>query len=95
MSVSRTTIEPRTWNHVVLVRGVERVRVYLNGKTEPEIDVKVARDSYETGNDWFFGGRNDGVSNLEGKLSEAAIYDRALTPEEIAGHYQAAGAPGK
>ncbi len=89
----RTTIEPKTWNHVVLVRERDTARLYLNGHALPEIDGHAAADPLPAGGEWFFGGRNDGFSSLEGKLSEAAIYDRALTPEEVAGHYREAGVP--
>jgi hypothetical protein len=38
----------------------------------------------------FLGGRNDNVCNLQGKIAEACVYDRALTQEEVIGHYKAA-----
>jgi len=39
----------------------------------------------------FVGGRNDGFGCFAGKVAEAAIYDRALAPEEVVRHYRAAG----
>jgi hypothetical protein len=91
----RTIIEPRTWNHVVLVRDGRQVRVYLNGNAEPELtgdaEVSLANEC----RDWFLGGRSDNFTNLEGKLDEAAIYDRALTPDEVAGHYRESDLPPK
>lgn len=89
----RTAIEPKTWNHVVLVRDAARVRAYLNGHAEPGINGGSPAVPQAAGNKWFFGGRNDGSSGLEGKLSEVAIYNRALTAEEVANHYQAAAVP--
>ncbi len=89
----RTTIEPRTWNHLVLVRDREKVRVYLNGHNDPELSGNAASDPQTPSKDWFFAGRNDNSSNLEGKLSEAAIYDRALAPDEVHRHFEAAGTP--
>ena len=86
----QTTIEPRTWNHVALVRDGNKVRVYLNGHTDPEIAGQASINPLPTNNDWSFGGRNDAFANLEGKLSELAMYDRALTPEEVARHCQSA-----
>lgn len=86
----KTTLEPKTWNHVVLVRKGRRVDVYQNGNTTPEIsgDASVA-DPTKRGM-IFLGGRSDGFANLEGKLSEVAVYDRALGAEEVASHYQMA-----
>ena len=45
MLEGRTTIEPKSWNHVVLVRDGEKVRVHLNGQAEPEIDRRCDRRS--------------------------------------------------
>ncbi len=88
-----STIAPKTWNHVVVVRDGDRVRVYVNGHAEPGIiDVSPA-DPHAAGSKWFFGGRKDGSSGLEGKLSDVAIYNRALTADEVAKHYQAAEVP--
>ena len=39
----------------------------------------------------FFGGRNDKAYGFEGRLDEAAIYNRALSAKEIAEHVAAAG----
>ncbi|MFT5128466.1 MAG: putative membrane-bound dehydrogenase-like protein, partial [Rhodothermales bacterium] len=39
----------------------------------------------------FVGGRNDNFANFEGRLDEAAVYDRVLKPEEVSAHYHAAG----
>jgi hypothetical protein len=89
----RATIEPKTWNNVILVRDGGRVRVYLNGRTKPEIDGVAASEPEAASTEYNFGGRPDGSSSLEGKLSEAAIYDRPITLAEVAVHYQAAGVP--
>jgi len=85
-----TPIESRTWNHVVLIRSGEKVRVFLNGQSEPEIAGDVATSVQSMGNVWFFGGRNDGSFTLEGKLAEIAVYDRVLPPDEIKSHFRAA-----
>ena len=56
-----------------------------------ELDVASAPDA--GGDKASFGGRNDRASGLEGKLSDAAIYNRALTADEVANHYKAADVP--
>jgi hypothetical protein len=43
------------------------------------------------GGQLFFGGRNDKATGFEGRLDEAALYNRALTAKEIADHVAAAG----
>ncbi len=71
-----------------LTRDGERVRAYLNGKLELSGDVQIGCP--DDVDELFLGGRNDKLFNLEGKLDEAAVYDRVLTPQEIAAHYDAA-----
>ncbi|MDF1859169.1 MAG: HEAT repeat domain-containing protein, partial [Verrucomicrobiales bacterium] len=85
----KTELEPESWHHVAMVRQGEQIRVFLNGNPKPEINGKLARSYPEGHPQFFFGGRNDNFSNLNGRLDEVALYDRALTPEEIAAHYRA------
>jgi hypothetical protein len=87
----RTTLKLRTWHYAVLVREGGRVRLHLDGATEPEIAGAFDHTVPEHDDSIFIGGRNDGMFNFEGKLDEVAIYTRALTPTEIAAHYTTAG----
>jgi len=89
--VGRTEIEPRTWNHLVMVRAGASVRVYFNGDTAAEISGEVSATCPADCGEVFIGGRNDGFANFEGKICEVAVYGRALTPDEVARHYAAAG----
>jgi hypothetical protein len=82
-AVGRTVIERWTWNHVVFVRDADRARVYLNGQSEPEIDLPCSA-GFPTGFDqFFFGGRSDNQSNWEGRLDEAALFNRPLSAKEL------------
>ena len=78
-----TAIERWTWNHLALVRDGKSLRVYLNGK--PEIETELPEGSGAALDQWFFGGRCDRQDNWEGRLDEIAVFDRALTAEEIEG----------
>lgn len=78
----RTKIERWTWNHVALVRIESGLRVYLNGASHPEIETDSPAQTPVDG-ELFLGGRCDDESNWEGRLDEIAIFDRALTPQEI------------
>ncbi len=84
-----TPLSLRTWHHVVLAREGRQVKVYLDGRLE------MAGEAEATGpaDDVFVGGRSDGFANFEGKLDEAALFDRPLTAEEVAEHWAAAGLP--
>ena len=87
----RSVIEPKTWNHVVFARQGTKVRVYLNGQPKPEIEGDLTL-TYQSARDQFFlGGRSDGMFGLEGKLDEVALYDRALSGAEVTAHYLASG----
>ncbi len=85
--VGNTTIKPRTWNHVVLVRQGRNIKVYLNGDPKPEIDGEMEIGFPARAGQIFIGGRSDNQFNFEGKISDVAIYDRPLKPKEITKHY--------
>jgi len=87
----RTVIAPKTWNHVAFVRDGERVIVYLNGNREPEISSSGPSLAQARSRSIFIAGDAGNVANFEGKIDEVAIYSRALSPDEICGHYQRAG----
>jgi hypothetical protein len=74
----KTEVPRWTWQHVVLVRAGSTVRVYLNGALEIEGE---ARPSTVT--ECFFGGRSDHDSGWEGRLDEVAVFNRALSADEV------------
>ena len=67
---------------MVFVREGNAVRVHLNGNSEPEIETTAAASPALP--DFFFGGRCDNESNWEGRLDEIAVFDRSLSPHEVA-----------
>lgn len=67
-------IEPKTWNHVRLVRRGEEVAVYLNGDAQPVLSGKVSVTRPTGCKDAFVGGRCDNFSNFEGRVAEVAVY---------------------
>lgn len=81
-AAGKTVIPRWQWQHAVLVRDGQTVRVYLNGQLE--IETKAPADFPAGFDQCFFGGRSDNDSNWEGRLDEIAVFDRALTPAEIA-----------
>ncbi|MEJ7590622.1 MAG: neutral/alkaline non-lysosomal ceramidase N-terminal domain-containing protein [Planctomycetaceae bacterium] len=88
----RTVLGTRTWQHVALVRNGKHVTVYLNGNPQPEIDGELEPTYKESSDKIFLGGRSDRMFGLEGRLDEVALYDRALTADEVAGHFAVAEA---
>jgi len=89
--IGRTVLETRTWHHVAFVRNGMHVTVYLNGNSEPEIDGAL-EPTFAKSEDVFLGGRNDGMFGLEGRLDEVALYNLALTADEVGAHFAVAEA---
>ena len=82
-----TEIQPKTWNHVVLVRDGNRFAAYLNGS--PEVSAVTEPGPATRVGQVYFGGLSDAAApTFEGKLDEVAIYERALEPQTIVQHYE-------
>lgn len=80
-------IERWQWHHVVVARSGGEVRLYLDGA--PAAKTSVSADS-GAGDSFYLGGSSTGNNNFEGRLDEAAMFDRALDDAEIAAMYQEA-----
>lgn len=78
-----------TWAHVVLVRDKGRMRVYLNGEQELEFDVATQADAAAPPTQVTVGGFPGDTHALHGRIDEVAVYDRPLSPSQIARHYEA------
>ena len=87
-----TVIEPGTWNHVVLIREKERIRVFLNGAKKPEID-DVIPATFGDSQDFCIGTRSDQFAPLVGNMAELALFSRALTGNEAQTLHTASGQP--
>lgn len=77
--VGTDTIPRWTWAHITMVRDGEQVTVWLNGRRQFHTTATPAIAAQ-----LFLGGRSDNDSNWEGRLDEAALFNRALTEQEIA-----------
>ncbi|MGD9723088.1 MAG: LamG-like jellyroll fold domain-containing protein [Pirellulales bacterium] len=87
----RTTLALNTWHHVVLVRTGDQVRVYLNGEVAtPEIQLTAPRNF--NSNLLTLGTRSDGYAPFQGRLDEVAVFDTALSVEQVQAHFGAAKA---
>lgn len=85
----RTPLALNTWYHVALVRTGDQVRVYLNGDVaNPEIQGASAPRASSA--EIVLGTRADGYAPFQGRLDEAAIFAKALAPEQVQAHFAAA-----
>jgi len=81
-AVGRGTLPRWTWAHVVFVRDGERVRVWLDGQLD--IDVESPAGALARFPLLFVGGRSDDQGNWEGRIDEVAVFDRALDAADVA-----------
>jgi hypothetical protein len=89
-----TSIEKDLWYHCAGVRGSNFVQLYINGQLEVQAGVNFPQDygNYPL----YFGTSNQSSwdHKLGGSVDEVTLYNRALSPAEIAAIY-AAGPAGK
>jgi hypothetical protein len=87
----KTELAANTWHHVAFVRVADSVALYLNGQLEISGTAKLG---YQPGAEQMFvGGRRDNFANFQGRLQEAAIYNRPLTSDEVSASFAASGLP--
>lgn len=87
--MGKTAITPYQWHQLVFIRNGDFVQVFLDGELDPELSIRT--DRVPAAATLMMGGNATGNANLEGKLDELSIYDRALTSEEVAALFRAAG----
>jgi hypothetical protein len=75
-----------TWTHVVGVYDGAAVRLYVNG-----VEVASQPSIFELPGSWawrWIGSTAGGWLEWDGLLDEVAVYDGALTPDDVARHYR-------
>lgn len=71
------------WHSLTLVRDGEVMHTYVDGATEPVEKTKLAGQAHS--HKLVFG------ENLQGKVDELAVFDRVLTPSDVAQFWLASG----
>ena len=85
-----TVIAPKSWNHVVLVRQDQHIRVYLNGRLEIDEDLPA---TFGESLDYCFAVRSDKMFPLSGNLGQVATFERSLSDDEAIVLHAASGQP--
>jgi putative membrane-bound dehydrogenase-like protein len=79
--IGKTTLRWKDWHHIAFVRCGEDMWVYLDGKAE----LGGTAGAPATAKERVFG------HTLEGRIDEAAVFDRALTATEIQDQFDTSG----
>jgi hypothetical protein len=81
-----TEVQRWKWHHLVVSRKGEEMILSFDGEAPERFDAKpFIGPQFDT---FFFGGSCTGDGNFEGRLDEIAVFDRALSVEEITGLFQ-------
>ena len=84
--IGKTVVSERHWQCVTLTKDGKSIRIYLDGRAEPEIEAPVSAIAPLTR--LLIG--NDGCgSTLDGQVDEVAVFDRALTGNDVVALYTA------
>ncbi len=85
-----TVVRPGSWNHVVLSRDGDKVRLFLNGNQE--IDSQLPA-TFGTTPDFCLVNRSDKFAPLQGSMADFAIWERAVSADEAVSLFDASGRP--
>lgn len=80
--IGKTPLDRWQWHQVIIVREPHRIQVFLDGKSEPEIDAELPAKPTESINTYFLAGRSDSSNNWQGSLDEVALFPRALNESQ-------------
>ena len=83
-------IKPGSWNHIMLSRDGEQVRVFLNGNLEIEGELSA---TYGDSPDFSVAIRSDKFAPLQGNVADFAIWERAFAADEAVALFDASGRP--
>jgi hypothetical protein len=87
--LGHTAMEAGTWHHLALSRRGSEIRMYVDGEQDA---IGTADYIAQLASDPVAWGSSQGTPS-QGRFDELAVYPRALSPGEIAAHYEA-GASG-
>ena len=86
-----TVLNDGNWHHIVAVRDADsdELRIYVDGTLEDSAStLGVYTNGFDASTDLNIGWLNSGVGYyFNGIIDEVALYNRALTPDEIQKHY--------
>ena len=84
----KTIVSEGHWHCVTLTKDRKSIRVYLDGRSDPEIEAPVA--AMAPLNRLLIGSDGCGAT-LDGKVDEVAVFDHALASDDLSTLYAASG----
>ncbi len=85
----KTHIARNHWQQVTITRDEQDVRVYLDGRAEPEINATI--EASKSSKRWLIGSDENSTMTFDGKVAEVAVFDRVLSAAEIVDLYAKSG----
>lgn len=92
-AIGKADVAPKAWHHLAFVRQGRRVLVYLDGVLDLETEADSDPAPKGALSSFTLGDRREPAESFEGLLDEVAVYDRALSADEVAEHVRAATDP--
>ncbi|WP_442505638.1 DUF1553 domain-containing protein [Novipirellula sp. SH528] len=90
-SVAGNTVIPKdSWNHIVLVRDRDQMKLFLNGQLEIEAKLK---STFGDNTEFCLANRSDNFAPLTGNIGEFALFPRALSDDEALKLHRTSGQP--
>jgi hypothetical protein len=87
-AASDTLLPLKTWRHLVMTADGDHLRIYEDGQLVASATCAMMAASHsET---VWFGTDAEGIGLWNGRIDEVAMFDKALSDNEIAGLHQAA-----
>jgi len=87
--VGKMSVVTRGWHHLAVTRSLRRVRVYLDGRAEPEIDAEI--EPAVASKRILIGSGGNASTTFDGKIDEVAVFDRALEAGDVVELYRVSG----
>ena len=85
----KTPVSTKHWQQIAITRDRQRVRVYLDGRAEPEIDAPV--ESFKPVKRLLIGSDGSSLATFDGKVDEVAVFDRVLADADVVELYKVSG----
>lgn len=91
-SFTGTGISNGAWHHVVVVINTsnDSIKLYVNNVLKTPASIGASEDYASSPGNLVIGARGTSTDSFDGKIAEVAVYESALTADQVSSNYQAA-----